>query len=202
MGAADDRRAGAAPDAAATPVPMRGFTRPFAAAVATVILILSLAGYVGWLSWGYFSDDSARSNAAAAVGVTDSETGTGTGPAAPAVAAATAGAEAMFAYTYENVEQRLSDAAELLTGEFRQRFESYASSQVIPAAKEREVTVQAKVVGAAPVRFGGDTSSVLVFLDQVAKAGGGGDAAYTPSQVMMAMKKVDGTWLIDDVETI
>lgn len=184
------------------PRPMRGFTPVFAAAAATVIVILSLAGYVGWLSWGYFSDDSAQSNAVAAVGVSNGESGTGTGPAAPAVEAAEAGAEAMFSYEYTDVADQLDDAATLLTGDFQSRFEEYASSQVIPAAKERQVTVQAKVVGAAPVRFGGDTASVLVFLDQVAKSGDGDEPAYTPSQVMMAMDKTDGTWLIDSVETI
>lgn len=200
-GAGDRNDQGSAP-AGPGPRPMRGFTPAFAAASATVIVILSLAGFVGWLSWGYFSDDTAQSNAVAAVGVSTGESGVGTGPAAPAAQAARAGAEAMFGYEYTGVADQLDDAAQLLTGDFRSRFEEYASSQVIPAAKERQVTVQARVVGAAPVRFGGDTASVMVFLDQVAKSGDGSKPAYTPSQVMMAMKKVDGTWLIDDVETI
>src|SRR5699024_902361 len=113
----------------AQPRPMRGFTPVFAAASATVLVILALAGAVGWLSWGYFSDDTAQSNAVAAIGVSTGESATGTGPAAPAVQAAETGAEAMFGYDHAEVADQLDDAAALLTGDFRSRFEDYAESQ-------------------------------------------------------------------------
>lgn len=195
--------------------PARGRRRVMARG-ATLIVIVALAGVVGWLAWGYFSTDPAHDDAAAAVGQTLQEEGEpqsngagapvvwgrGTGPATAAVRAASSGTEALFGYTYDKVQQQLDDAAGLLTGDFRSEFRDYAEQQVIPTAQDQKASVAATVVGAAPVRFSGDSAQVLVYLDQVAKTEGAEQSAFTPSQVMVSLEKPDDEWLISDVQRI
>lgn len=181
-----------------------------------IAVIVALAAVVGWLAWEYFAEDGAHTDAGAAVGQTQQQEGDpdsngagapvlwarGTGPATGAVQAAVSGTEAIFSYTYDKAQQQLDDAAGRLTGEFQTQFRDYARDQVVPDATEKKSSVAATVVGAAPVRFDGGTASVLVFLDQVAKAEGASQTAFTPSQVMVSLEKSGDTWLISDVERI
>ncbi len=201
------------PDPSAEPARGRG---RLAARGVTLIVIVALAAVVAWLAWGYFSTDSAHDDAATAVGQTLQEEGEpqsngagapvvwarGTGPATAAVRAAASGTEALFGYTYDKAEQQLDDAAGLLTGEFQAEFRDYAAKQVIPTAQKQKASVAATVVGAAPVKFSGDSAQVLVYLDQVAKTEGAEQTAFTPSQVMVSLEKHDDKWLISDVQRI
>ncbi|GAA4809030.1 hypothetical protein [Tomitella cavernea] len=195
--------------------PGRGRARLFVRAV-TVAVIVVLAAVVGWLAWGYLSEDSAHTEAAAAIGQTPEGDGDpasngagapvvwgrGTGPATAAVRAAVSGTESIFGYTYDKAEQQLDDASNALTGDFQDEFRKYVSTQLVPAAKDKKASVAATVVGAAPVRFSGDAAQVLVFLDQVAKTEGATQTAFTPSQLMVSLDYADGKWLISDVQRI
>lgn len=53
----------------------------------------------------------------------------------------------VFGYDYQTVEGSLTDAYNLLTPEYRREFESRATDQIIPEARERQVVSQANVVG-------------------------------------------------------
>ncbi|WP_182359344.1 hypothetical protein [Tomitella gaofuii] len=195
--------------------PGRSRARLFVRA-ATVAVIVALAAVVGWLAWGYFTEDAAHTDAAAAIGQTPEDEGDpasngagapvvwgrGTGPATAAVRAAVSGTESIFGYTYDKAEQQLGDASNALTGDFQDEFRKYVSTQLVPAAQEKKASVAATVVGAAPVRFSGEAAQVLVFLDQVAKTEGATQTAFTPSQLMVSLDNADGEWLISDVRRI
>ncbi|QDQ96837.1 hypothetical protein [Tomitella fengzijianii] len=195
--------------------PRRGRARLLLRA-ATVAVIVALAAVVGWLAWGYFSEDASHTDAAAAIGRTPEDDadpasngagapvvwGRGTGPATAAVRAAVSGTESIFGYTYDKAEQQLGDASNALTGDFQDEFREYVTTQLVPAAKEKKASVAATVVGAAPVRFSDDSAEVLVFMDQVAKTEGADQTAFTPSQMMVSLGNTDGKWLISDVQRI
>ncbi|MDG3011520.1 h domain protein [Rhodococcus sp. D2-41] len=148
------------------------------------VLVLALAGGVAYLGWNHYQVNQAEQAR------TD------------ATSAAKAQAEKMFSYDYGNVEKEMAAASNGLTGDFKKQFDTLVKQQVVPAAKEKQLTVKAIVVGQAPISTTPDSAVVLLFVNQIANGNTGPNASFTPSRIKMDMKKVDGNWLVGGLETI
>lgn len=146
-------------------------------------LALILAAAAGYLKW---QDNSVRNGELAGI-----ET----------VQAAKDATVALLSYQPDTVEQQLTDARGLLTGEFRDSYTSLTTDVVIPGAKEKQIAAVATVPAAASVSADSKEAVVLVFVNQTVTVGG--DAPTdTASSVRVAMEKVDGRWLISGFDPV
>lgn len=108
---------------------------------------------------------------------------------------------AVLSYQSDSAEQALVAARERTTGEFKDAYTQLTQSLVIPGAKQQNVSVDAKVVGAASVSASPTHAVVLVFVNQTSVVGSDKPTELA-STIRVTMEKVDGRWLISDFEPI
>ncbi|MFE3293448.1 h domain protein [Rhodococcus sp. NPDC059234] len=166
----------AAEDAAA---PSGGKRDPLRIALAAIagVLVLALAGGVGWLYWGHRQDvatEQARVDAVQAAGDQ---------------------AKAMLSYDYNKVDDQLAAAADGLTGSFKDDYTKLVQETIAPGAKEKKLTVQVTVQAGAPVSATPDDAVVLLYLNQITTSSDAPEAATTGSRVRMEMHKDGDRWL-------
>ncbi|MGW0173196.1 h domain protein [Rhodococcus sp. NPDC003322] len=163
-------------ESAETVVGKSGSTAKALAAVAAV-LVLALAVGVGILFTGYLKD---RATEQARV---------------DAVASASDQAAKMLSYNYNEVDQQLAAAADGLTGDFRDEYNTLVQETIAPGAKDKKLTVQATVQAGSVVSATPDDAVVLLFVNQITTSSDAPDAATTGSRVRMEMHKDGGRWL-------
>ena len=107
----------------------------------------------------------------------------------------------VFGYDFQTVERSLTEAATLLTPEYRREFEDRATRDIIPQARERQVISQAHAVGAGLLDATRESASVLVFMNRTVtdKAK---QPVYDGSRLRVDYQKVDGKWLISYITPI
>jgi Mce-associated membrane protein len=172
--------------AEAEPVVKDGKTTDWARVVAYGVLpalALILALVAGWLKFV----DSAASDAANA--------------RTESIQAAKEGTTALLSYQPDTVEQQLTDARKLLTGEFLNSYTDLTTNVVIPGAKQKHISAVANVPAAASVSADQEHAVVLVFIDQTVSVGGDAPSA-TSSSVRVTMDNVGGKWLISKFEPV
>ncbi|SDH29600.1 Mce-associated membrane protein [Rhodococcus triatomae] len=109
--------------------------------------------------------------------------------------AAAAQAVAMLAYEFGNVDEQLAEAADGLTGSFREDYRTLVEEAIAPGAKEKKLTVQVTVQAKSVVEADADSATVLLYLNQVTTSAEAPDARTVGSRITMDLEKVDGTWL-------
>lgn len=146
-------------------------------------LALVLALGAGFLKW---QDNSVRDGDIAAV---------------ESVQAAKDSTVALLSYQPDTVEQQLTDARSLLTGDFQQAYTDLTTDVVIPGAKEKQISAVATVPAAASVQADPNHAVVLVFVNQTVVVGN--DAPTdTASSVRVTLEKSGDRWLISAFEPV
>ena len=108
---------------------------------------------------------------------------------------------ALLSYQPDTVEQQLTGARSLLTGEFEQAYTDLITDVVIPGAQEKQISAVATVPAAASVEAEPDRAVVLVFVNQTVVVGG--DAPTdTASSVRVTMEKSGDRWLISGFDPV
>ncbi|MDO3400057.1 mammalian cell entry protein [Mycolicibacterium neoaurum] len=107
----------------------------------------------------------------------------------------------VFGYDFQTVERSLSEAATLLTPDYRREFEDRAAKDIIPQARERQVVSQAHAVGAGMLSAERDSASVLVFMNRTV-TDKSKESVYDGSRLKVDYQKVDGRWLISYITPI
>ncbi|MGK2870325.1 MAG: hypothetical protein ACSLFA_27520 [Mycobacterium sp.] len=108
---------------------------------------------------------------------------------------------ALLSYQPDTVEQQLSDARSLLTGEFQGAYTELTTDVVIPGAKEKQISAVATVPAAASVSAEPNRAVVLVFVNQTVVVGA--DAPTdTASSVRVTLEKVGDRWLISGFDPV
>ncbi len=121
--------------------------------------------------------------------------------ATTSVQAARDGAVALLSYTPDKVEQQLTDARSLLTGQFRDSYTSLTDDVVIPGAEQKQISAIASVPAAASVSATAEKAVVLVFINQTVRVGN--DApTNTNSSVRITLDKVGDRWLISQFDPV
>ena len=105
-----------------------------------------------------------------------------------------------FQYDYNNVDQQLHAATDGLTGDFQGTFTNLIESVIIPGAKEKSLTVQVVVQGAAVLDAEADSATTMLFLNQITTSSESPEAVASGSRVKMSLEKQDGRWLVNNVQ--
>ena len=157
--------------------------------VIPVVLVLALLAAGGLAAWLYFSQYRPDQATDAAV-------------AQSAVDAARDGTVAMLSYKPETLDQDFAAAKSHLTGDFLNYYDTFTKQVVSPAARDKAVTTNAQVVGAAAAEVHPKSAVVLVFVNQVTTSKERPDPSGAASSVLVSLTKVQGTWLINKFDPI
>ena len=134
-----------------------------------------------------------------------------------ATSAAATSAEEILSYDFASFDSERTDAADLMTSEFRKQYDELYSGKycdVIPeqncsetgsfteVIKKRKQKVEASVVNVAPLECGDDCTedkaTVLLFIDQ-ATSSNGKQLQPRGTQAKFTMVERDGEWLVDGI---
>lgn len=108
---------------------------------------------------------------------------------------------ALLSYKPDTVEQQLTDARALLTGQFQDEYTKLVTEVVIPGAQEQQIAAVATVPAAASVSADPNKAVVLVFVNQTVVVGGG-TPTDTASSVRVTMEKHGESWLISEFDPV
>lgn len=158
------------------------WAKVFAFGVVPVILVLLVAAVA---VLGYLNVDNKRLASAQS----------------DAVRAASDSTVTLLSYRPDSVRQQLTDARNLLTGQFKDDYTSLTDSVVIPEAEKQRVSAVATVPRVAPVSTELEHAVVLVFVNQTVVIGENQPSA-TLSSVRVTLDKVDGRWLISKFDPV
>lgn len=158
------------------------WTRVFGFGVlpALALLLALAAGYLKWADNSVRSADQARIES---------------------VQAAKDGTVAMLSYKPDTIERQLSDARNLLTGDFKQSYTDLINDVVIPGAKQKQISAAASVPAVASVSSDANRAVVLVFVDQTTVIGQSAPTDLA-SSVRVTLDKIDGRWLISKFDPV
>jgi Mce-associated membrane protein len=106
-----------------------------------------------------------------------------------------------LSYQPDTVEQQLTDARKLLTGEFLTSYTSLTNDVVIPGATQKQISAVAAVPSAASVSADQAHAVVLVFVNQTVVVGQDAPTS-TASSVRLTMEKIGDKWLISKFEPV
>jgi Mce-associated membrane protein len=108
---------------------------------------------------------------------------------------------AILSYRAGTVEQDLRSARDRLTGTFLDSYTDLIDNVVIPGAKEKNITSEARVSAAASVSAAPTRAVALVFVDQ--RVVQGADApSGTASSVRVTLDKVGDRWLVSGFDPV
>ena len=160
----------------------RGIARVLAFGVVPALVVV-LAIAVGWFA--FFDIKTNRTEAAGTEAMQVAKDSTVT----------------LLSYNPDTVEQQLTDARNLLTGEFKDSYTNLTNDVVIPGAKQQRISAVATVPRAASVSTETGKAVVLVFVNQTVVVGDTQPTA-TLSSVRVTLDKVDGKWLISKFDPV
>lgn len=173
----DESEDAAVVDTAATPAKQGiSWSRVLAYGVLPALALILALG-AGFLKW---RDMSVRETNAARI---------------ESVAAAKDSTIRLLSYKPDTVEQDLTSARDLLTGDFRDSYTQLTNDVVIPGSKEKQISAVASVPAAASVSADPKHAVVLVFVNQSVIIGADAPTS-TASSVQVTLDKVGDRWLI------
>jgi Mce-associated membrane protein len=111
----------------------------------------------------------------------------------------------VLGFDYQTIERSRLAAYDFMTPSFRQQYEASVSSKVVPEAKQSRVVSDVSVVGAGPLSGGLNSGSVLVFMNRVITFNDPAkkqDPVYEGSRLRVDYRKIDGRWLMNDIQPI
>ncbi|MGL4307160.1 MAG: hypothetical protein ACRCSF_13525 [Mycobacteriaceae bacterium] len=107
---------------------------------------------------------------------------------------------AMYGYNYSTVKETLPAAANGLSSKFRDDYLKLVEQTVIPAAIEKQITVETNVTGSAVISVEQAKASVLVLMNQIVTSSVNPEATVSASRSRVIFIKSDSRWLVDSVE--
>jgi Mce-associated membrane protein len=107
----------------------------------------------------------------------------------------------LLSYKPDTVEQDLTSARDLLTGDFRDSYTQLTTDVVIPGSKQKQISAVASVPAVASVSADPSRAVVLVFVNQTVVVGTDAPTA-TASSVQVTLVKEGGRWLISKFDPV
>jgi Mce-associated membrane protein len=112
------------------------------------------------------------------------------------------GAVAILSYKPDTVDADLSNAKQLLTGDFLDYYNDFTTTVVAPAAKEKKVATTATVPEAGAVSVSDSKAVVLVMVNQETTTAEAPTPADSASSVRVELVEKDGKWLISKFDPV
>jgi Mce-associated membrane protein len=110
---------------------------------------------------------------------------------------ASTGTVRLLSYSADTLEQDISAAEALLTGDFLAYYKQFTTQAVMPLAREKRITQKATVVRAGVESLTSQNASILVFVNQTTTSQDQPSPATTISSARVGLSRVNGTWLIN-----
>ncbi|MGU3651016.1 hypothetical protein [Mycolicibacterium sp. A43C] len=101
----------------------------------------------------------------------------------------------MLSYRPDTVEEDLTSARGLLSGDFLDEYTSLINEVVIPGARDKQITATATVPSAAVVSATADHAVVLVYINQTTTFGSE-QPTFSASTARVALDRDDDRWLV------
>ena len=155
--------------------------------VAAGVAIAALLAAAGFFGFRFFADDAS--------------TKSGASSDAAVLAVANDYAVKLSSFDYRDLDKNRASITAMSTPDFGKKYgEMVGALTEIVANGQGEAT--AEVTHSAVASLEGDQATVLLFVDQTAKNVVAPDGRSQPYRMVVKLKKVDGTWLVDDVQTV
>jgi Mce-associated membrane protein len=122
------------------------------------------------------------------------------GATGDAQGAAERAATTILAYDYRHLDDDQQAAGELMTPEYRKKYDALFT-QIAANAPDLKVVVTSEVVASGIVRSGEDRVQVLVFVNRPTLRKDKTEPEVFRDQVVLTMAKSGDQWLVDDMET-
>lgn len=119
-----------------------------------------------------------------------------------AIQAASDGTVAVLSYSFDHLNRDFNNGKAHLTGGFLAYYSRFTNDVVAPTAQQGQLTATAKVIRAAVSDLHPDSATVLVFVDQTTASPKKKDPENTQSSVLVTLKNVDGSWLIEKFDPV
>ncbi|WP_407687482.1 hypothetical protein [Mycobacterium sp. HUMS_1102779] len=157
--------------------------------VVPVILILLLLVSGGAMAWLYFKQYQPDRQ-------------TDAGVASAVIDAASEGTVALLSYSPDSLDKDFAAAKSHLSGDFLSYYNQFTEEIVAPAAKQKSLKTNARVLGAAVSELHPDSAVVLVLVDQTTTSKDKPDPAIAASSVLVSLNRVNGNWLITKFDPV
>lgn len=173
----------AMPPRKSAPVTSRGLVPRVVAAV----VIAALVAAAGFFGYQYFAGDSGE--------------GASAGTDAAILRVANDYAVKLSSFDYRDLDKNRAEITAMSTEDFGKKYgEMVAALTEIVANGKGEAS--AEVSHGAVESIDGDEATVLLFVDQKAKNVVAPEGRSQPYRMVVKLKKVDDSWLVDDVQTV
>lgn len=118
------------------------------------------------------------------------------------IKAASDGAVALLSYSPDTLNRDFSNAKSRLTDNYLAYYRQFAEQVVTPSAQRGRVTTSATVIKAAVSDLHPDSAVVLVFVKQKTSSKAKPEPVVTSSSLQVTLKKVNGSWLIENFDAL
>lgn len=147
------------------------------------VLVLGLAAAAGYLGWRDYQAQAADTARIESVQVAKEST------------------IRLLSYQPDTVEQELTEARDLLTGDFQESYTQLTKDVVIPGAQQQRIAAVVNVPAVASVSASAKHAVALVFVNQTVTVGDSAPTS-TNSSVRVSMDKVGDRWLVSEFEPV
>lgn len=154
--------------------------------VVLIVLLLLSGGGAAWLYFKQYRPDKQ----------TDASV------ASAAANAASDGTVALLSYSPESLDKDFAAAKSHLSGDFLSYYNQFTEQIVAPAAKQKSLKTNARVLGAAVQELHPNSAVVLVLVDQSTTSKDNPDPAMASSSVLVSLTRVNGKWLITKFDPV
>jgi Mce-associated membrane protein len=154
--------------------------------VVLVVLLLLSGGAATWLYFKQYRPDK-QTDASVASAV---------------ISSASDGTVAMLSYSPDTLDKDFAAAKSHLSGDFLSYYNQFTEQIVAPAAKQKSLKTNARVLGAAVQELHPDSAVVLMLVDQSTTSKDNPDPSMASSSVLVSLTRVNGTWLITKFDPV
>lgn len=154
--------------------------------VILIVLLLLSGGAATWLYFKQYRPDK-QTDASVASAVAN---------------AASEGTVALLSYSPDSLDKDFAAAKAHLSGDFLSYYNQFTEQIVAPAAKQKSLKTNARVLGAAVAELHPNSAVVLVLVDQSTTSKDNPDPAMASSSVLVTLTRVNGAWLITKFDPV
>ena len=154
--------------------------------VILIVLLLLSGGAATWLYFKQYRPDK-QTDASVASAVAN---------------AASDGTVALLSYSPDSLDKDFANAKTHLSGDFLSYYNQFTEQIVAPAAKQKSLKTNARVLGAAVQELHPNSAVVLVLVDQSTTSKDNPDPSMASSSVLVSLTRVNGAWLITKFDPV